>query len=577
MVVAVLLGLLGLVGTAAPASAHAVLESTTPQQGGQVSTPPTTVSLTFSEGVGMNDDSVTVLSSSRHRVDLGRAHHLAGQPSTVAVDLVANLPQGSYVVIWRVVSSDSHPIAGTFSFGVGVPAGTPPATSGWTVVDVLAGLLRGLGYVGSVLLLGGTAFVTALWARGRTLPRPRRLVTAGWLASVVAAALLFLLQGPYAAGTGLTTVLDPRFAADTVQTRFGVLLLVRLTALVFAVPVLRMLVSASEEEVRRIRWFLVGLGALFLLTFSLSEHAGQGDLVLVWALLDAAHLAAASVWVGGLAVLVYAMLGRSTAVELGAVLPRWSRVAMVAVATLVLTGATQAWREIGSIPALVSTTYGYLVMAKVAGLCGLLVLADLGRRWVNRSTLGPSAPEVPAATPAPPPGAPRAAGTSATTTVVGTQAPARRVEPSVAQLRRSVIAEVVIAAVVLGLSAVLVNTEPAKVDYDPPYAATVVGRGNNGENITVRFDVARTKPGPTTMSIHTSAGGRPVPFVEVRGSLVERTQGLGPVEVIFTPSGVGEGKVATVVVPQAGSWTLTAQIRTDETTDYSATTVYPVR
>jgi copper transport protein len=138
-------------------------------------------------------------------------------------------------------------------------------------------------------------------------------------------------------------------------------------------------------------------------------------------------------------------------------------------------------------------------------------------------------------------------------------------------------AEVAVAVVVLGLSAVLVNTEPAKVDYDPPYAATVVGRGNNGENITVRFDVARTKTGPTTMRIHTSSGGRPVPFTEVRGSLVERTKGLGPVEVIFTSTGAGDGSAAAVVVPEAGTWTLTAQIRTDETTDYSATTVYPVR
>ena len=572
-----MLGLLGLVATAAPASAHAALESTTPQQGSQVGTPPTEVSLTFSETVGVNDDSVMVLNASKQRVDTGRPHHPVGQPSTVAVDLRAGLPQGSYVVVWRVASSDSHPISGTFAFGVGVPAGTAPETARWTLVGVLEGLVRAVAYGGAVLLLGGTAFVMALWPGGRTLPRPRRLVTAGWLASAAAAAGLFLLQGPYVVGAGIGTVLDLTFAADTFQTKFGVLMLLRLMTLAFAAPVLRMLVSASEPEVRRIRWFLVGLGAVFLLTFSLSEHAGAGDLVVVWAGLDAAHLAAASVWVGGLAVLAYAMLGRSTAAELVAVLPPWSRVAMVAVATLVLTGAAQAWREIGSVAALVNTTYGYLVMAKVAGLCVLLALGNLGRRWVNRTTVGPGAPAPAPATPAPAHRESLAPGTSATTTMVGTQAPPPVAEPTVGQLRRSVLAEVAVAAVVLGLSAVLVNTVPAKVDYSPPYSATVVGHGNNGENITVKFDVARTKLGPTSMVIHTSSGGRPVPFIEVRGSLIERSKGLGPVQIVFSPTDAGTGTAAAVVVPEPGTWTLTAQVRTDETTDYSATTVYAVR
>jgi len=148
--------------------------------------------------------------------------------------------------------------------------------------------------------------------------------------------------------------------------------------------------------------------------------------------------------------------------------------------------------------------------------------------------------------------------------------------PSVRDLRRSVMAEVAIGAVVLGLTVVLVATVPANVEYAPPYSATVIGQGNNGESITVRLDVASTKPGATTMRIHTSSGVRPVPFAEVRGSLIERTKGLGPVLFVFTPKKAGDGTVA-VVVPAPGTWTLTAQVRTDETTDYSATTVYTVR
>ena len=548
-------------------------------QGGEVSTAPATVSLTFTETVGVSGESIRVLNSRQHRVDVGAPHHPAGQPSTVVVvDLAAGLPQGSYVVIWRVVSSDSHPVEGTFSFGIGVPAGTPPTTAGSApLVDVLGVLLRGIAYAGAALLVGGTAFMVLLWPHGLALPRPRRLVTTGWLASAVAAIGLFLVQGPYAAGTGLATVLDLQLAGDTVGTRFGLLLLLRLMALAFAAPVLRELVTATEPEVRRARRYLAGIGVLFLLTFSLAEHAGQGDLVPVWAGLDAAHLAAACVWVGGLAVLAYAMLGRSSTADLVAVLPRWSRLAMVTVATLAVTGATQAYRQIGSIAALVNTTYGLLVLAKVAGLCCLLVLANLGRRWVNRNTVGLAEPVRETVHSGSGAGTSASPGTSAATTVVDTAAPTDPAEPTVRQLRRSVIAEVAIAAVVLGLTAVLVNTVPADVEFAPPYSATVVGRGNNGEDITVQFDVARTKVGATTMRIRTSSKGQPVPFTEVRGSLVELTKGVGPVMFAFTATSAGDGTVDAVVVPSPGSWTLTAQVRTDETTDYSATTVYAVR
>src|SRR6185503_1268077 len=126
----------------------------------------------------------------------------------------------------------------------------------------------------------------------------------------------------------------------------------------------------------------------------------QGSLVVLSATADATHLTAASVWVGGLVVLGAALLerpggngrsgrpDRARERELSAVLPRWSRTAMIAVAALVITGTYQAWREIGTLAALTGTTYGQLVLAKVACLAVLLVLGNEGRRWINRR-MGP--------------------------------------------------------------------------------------------------------------------------------------------------------------------------------------------
>ena len=573
------LGLLGIVLSAAPASAHAALESTTPQQGSQVGTAPSSVSLTFSEGVGINPQSVEVLDPGGHRVDKGDPHNPGGQPATVIVDLKAGLPKASYAVVWHVVSADSHPVSGTFSFGVGVAAGTAPAGAGVSpLVGSLDGLFRGIAYMGAVLLLGGTAFLAWLWPAGMTRTRPRRLVGAGWLLSVTGAGALFLLQGPYGAGLGVGTLVDPGLAGGTLATQYGKLILLRLVVLAFAAGALRRLAAARKDDFRAPRSALAGFGVVFLVTFSLSEHAGQGTLVPVWATLDALHLTAASVWVGGLAMLTYAMLRRSTAADLAAVLPRWSRLAMVAILTLVVTGTAQAWRQIGSIGALTGTEYGLLVLGKVVALIVMLVLGDMGRRWIIRSTAA-AAPAVVELAAAAAVAGPRSmsAGTATAAIPIAADTPAGPVAPSIGRLRASVSAEVAIAVVVLGLTAVLVNTAPANIAFAPPYSATVVGQGNNGEAITVTLDVDQTKAGRTSMHLYAhTKDGAVLPFVAADGTLTEPGTGLGPVNFTFAGAGPGRATAAAVVVPAPGTWTLTAQVLTDQITDYSATTTYTV-
>jgi copper transport protein len=150
--------------------------------------------------------------------------------------------------------------------------------------------------------------------------------------------------------------------------------------------------------------------------------------------------------------------------------------------------------------------------------------------------------------------------------------------PLVVRLRVGVAAELVIAAVVLGLTTFLVNTVPGKDAYTAPFSATVVGQGNNGEQISVLLDVDRSRAGATAVHVYTfSKDGQVLPFVAAKGSLVERTKGLGPVTFQLPVLAPGHASAEAVVVPSPGTWTLTVQIRTDETTDYAATATYPVR
>ncbi|SDU18835.1 hypothetical protein SAMN04488563_0491 [Jiangella alkaliphila] len=116
----------GLSLMAAPAAAaHDQLVSSTPEDGGAVSTPLTSVELVFSNAIPAEFVQVAV-------TDAAGATFQDGAPQTVGdtvTQAVQQLPDGAYTIAYRVVSSDGHPIEGAVAFtvaGVG-PADPPPA------------------------------------------------------------------------------------------------------------------------------------------------------------------------------------------------------------------------------------------------------------------------------------------------------------------------------------------------------------------------------------------------------------------------------------------------------------------
>jgi copper transport protein len=111
-----------------PAAAHATLVSTTPAEGSVVHGVVRMVSATFDESVGVSTDSLRVFDPSGRQVDVGGTHAGPGT-GTVEVSLNTSLPDGTYTVAWRVVSADSHPVQGAFTFSIGQPSGHVSSTS----------------------------------------------------------------------------------------------------------------------------------------------------------------------------------------------------------------------------------------------------------------------------------------------------------------------------------------------------------------------------------------------------------------------------------------------------------------
>ncbi|WP_158220599.1 copper resistance protein CopC [Kineosporia sp. A_224] len=544
LLAAVVAALAWLVAGAPAASAHANLRLTEPVQGSRVETAPTAVTLRFSEGVGLSDRSVQVLDGNGRRVDTGPPSHPDGAGDVVTVRLQGGLSRGTYTVVYRVVSADSHPIAGTFSFGLGVQPGAVRADVAAASPDTVAvhGAARALSLAGAAGLVGGVVFCVAVWPAGTGSRRARSLVTASWWASLGTTLALFVVQGPYGAGLSLTSLLDPDLVGTTLSTRYGQLLLMRLVLLALAVPLLRRL-----DGDRTVVAPLAGLGGILLLTFSLAEHAGQGRLVPLAVAADAFHAGAASVWLGGLATLLLVVLVRPAPgdprPDLSAVLPRWSRTAAGAVAVIVGTGLFQAWREVGERAALTGTTYGRLLLAKVALVVVMLVVAASARSLVTRlAGRGPDTAQ------------------------------------TALRVRSRVATEAVVGVLVLAVTATLVGTVPARDSFDTPFSRTLKAVDVEGKEITVLLDLDSTRSGLTAMHVYTFTDfGDPLPFESATASLTQKAAGLGPVRVdlpVLTP---GHGTTDAVVIPAAGAWSVSVRVLTDATTAYIATTTIDVR
>ncbi|CAL9509383.1 copper resistance protein CopC [Streptomyces sp. Tu 3180] len=392
-----------LLAGAAPASAHAALTGSDPGQGAVVDRAPTQVSLTFSEPIAVSDDAVRVLDPKGTRVDKGDPANPSG--TTYSVRLLSGLPDGTYTVAYQVVSADSHPVAGAFTFSIGAPSETSVSVSGQSTDDGPVGRLYGLGryvsYVGFVVMVGGAAFVLACWQRGSGVRAVQRLVVSGWLALTAATLALLLLRGPYTRSGQIGDVFDLTLLGEVLQTKTGAALVSRLLLLAAAALFIAVLFGAYEKredgEEKRDLTFGLAIGGTVVAagiaaSWAMSEHASQGLQAGIAMPVDVVHLLAVAAWLGGLTALLVGLYRApaDTPVDRVAV-QRFSRLAFGSVVVLVVTGTYQSWRQLGSWSAFTGTRYGQLLLVKIGLVAVLVAIASLSRRWTARLAQAPAA------------------------------------------------------------------------------------------------------------------------------------------------------------------------------------------
>jgi copper transport protein len=449
-----------------PASAHAALRGADPADGSVVKTAPRSLTLAFTESVGLLDDSFRVFDPDNQRLRTGKAEHADGRADTARVTLPDHLGTGTFTVAWRVVSADSHPIAGAFTFSVGKPSAVPPALPSTSVEDpATSGLFnmgRYIAYLAAALLIGTAGFV-AVCAPPDVRPL-RRLLLTGWWALVGSTVFLLLLRAPYETGSGPAGALDLSGLTRTLGTRPGLALAVRL-ALLAAVAVLlrgqRGLLDGRRGERPSRASLLTGAGLAvgLTLTWASAEHASAGIQVPAAMTSSVLHLLAMAAWLGGLTALLTLLYRASVPSH---VVNRFSRLAGLSVTVLVVTGVYQSWRGLGSASALTDTTYGRVLLAKVAAVT-LLLLAGA---WSRRTVRGPAR----------------------TTTATAEEAPAA------AEARSETVAATTGPEATTGTTNATAGTTNAPAGTTNATAGAVGARGAAGVAVALRKEVRVTEP-----------------------------------------------------------------------------------
>ncbi|MTG88743.1 hypothetical protein GJV82_07270 [Cellulosimicrobium sp. BIT-GX5] len=524
-----------------PAAAHAVLVGTDPQDGTVLDAPPDALTITFNEPVQVVPGGTTVLAADGSPVDVD----VAAVDDALVVTPAATLDDGTYVVSWRVVSLDTHPVAGAFTFSVGAPSATSVEAR---VAEPTAALVavRALDqaavYAGTFLVAGLAAFeLLVLHASPGAAPVLRhRLQRVRGGASAVAAMGLVLavpLTPAWQAGAGLGALADPAtWAAGlaTDSTLAGALGLTGLLAATLLAP------RAARET--RAAWpagVVLGASALALASLVLVGHTRTYGPPWLVVTADALHVVAGAVWLGGVLglALVLAPSAHVDPRRAAITVARFSALGAWVVLALAVTGTVLGWRILGALDALVSTTYGRSLLVKVGLAVCLVVLAA----W-NRYRL------VPAVRERGPAGGP-------------TGATARR------RLGRTVTAEAVLLAVVLAVTGLLVSRSPVVVtdaDTGEPAAPAVEVVDELGDG-TLRARVTPGQVGVNALEIELlDADGQPLEPVavpELTTTLADPA--LGPFARPLTRTGTGTYE-ATLDLPMAGDWTLHVSVRTSK-------------
>jgi copper transport protein len=542
---------------ARPAWAHASLKATDPADGQVLDDAPEEVSLTFNEPVTSAPGALRVYNKQGDRVDTGEQEQTGDD--TVTVRLRPDIGSGSYVATFRVTSADGHVIRGAYVFSVQTVEPVSDDTleaifagGSDTAINVVAGIARGIGYVGALLLGGAVAWRLAVGRQRRDEQvAARRWATRGAVMAAVAALVAIPAQAMLTSGLGLAALGSSGVLVETVGSSVGVGALARFGAAVLVLVFLPMGRSGTDLTV------LATLGVLG--SFLIDGHTRTVSPAALMYVADAAHILAAAAWFGGIVLLVTMLRRRRVdddPVGAADVIARFSGLATWALVLVTVAGGAMAWALVRQPRALTSTDYGWTLIAKVV-LVVVVILVGL----YNNRRLVPVI--VRTATPS---GGSSELATDTDTDATATRRTAAR-RAAWGQLRRTATFEASALVLVIAVTAFLVNLRPAAE------AAGITGAFDTivavSDDLTLNLVVDPNRAGPNEIHLYLlDRTGRPVSDVQdVRLLLSQPERDIGPIERDTFVAGPGHWQLNGSDLAIPGEWQIEAIIGVDRFTE----------
>jgi copper transport protein len=556
-------------------SAHAYLVKTVPAASVVLNAPPPNVQLTYDEAVEPRFAIISVTNAQGQQEATGAPQRSAANPGTLVVPLRPHLPEGWYLIYWRAISVDGHPVNGAFTYAVGPNPGPAPQfrVPSVSATATTPGLLitRWLMFVtvmASVGLFVLRAFVARPMVRrvGEMSLRPvaggaKGPGLRGLNAAFVIASILGLIAIP--------VYLDFSIANDTLRSVFDLGALVplyRATAFgraiidlelcfaLFSVAAwISLWVDRPERERRSIAELGATTGALLaaaavMIVPGAAGHAAQTSPRGLTVALDWVHVSAGAVWLGGLIgllVLWGTTPARTRVDALSIVVPRFSNVAFASVLLLAGAGVGEAIIHMPAVDALWKTGYGVAILVK-AGLLGAALLIASGNLLRSKPWLvaARAQPELGVPSPRPELGAPAAT-----------------------LLRRLVAGEVVVVTGIVFAAALLSSLAPPPPAFALQSSALAqVGPGRVARTVTrsgyvLQVLVSPNKAAaPDSFALRITKNGQPVRGANVTLTFNHTEMQMPQQEYQLTETHPGVYARAAPALVMVGTWALSFQV-----------------
>ncbi len=550
----VLLAAGGTLVVPARASAHAYLIRTVPAASVVLDAPPATVQLTYDEAVEPRLAVISVTNAEGRQQTGGQVTRSSANPDTLVVPLRPRLPEGWYLIYWRAISVDGHPVSGAFTYAVGPNPGPAPQ---FQVPRISATAVTPQLLIARWVMFLSVMAAIGLLALRLSIARPivRRVPGASLRPLSVAFVVTSLL-----ALVAIPVYLDFSTANDSLRSVFDLSALVplyRVTAfgraivdfeVCFALFCLAgwtaLWADRPEREHRSVAELVAGCGAALaaaavLIVPGAAGHAAQTSPRGLTLAFDWIHLATGSLWLGGLVgllVLLATLPVRGRVAALAVAVPRFSRVALVSVVLLGASGIGETIDHLPAANALWETGFGKAILVKSGLLCAALLLASGNlRRSTPRLVASRARPELGA--------------------------------PAASLLRKLASGEVVVVLGIVFAAALLSSLPPpppafalegsAIASVGPGTVARTVQRGGYELQVLVSPNRAAA---PDSFTLRITKGGRPVRGANVTLAFNHLEMEMPQQEYQLTEVQPGIYSRAAPALVMVGKWGLSFQV-----------------